>query len=187
MKREVKCEYCKKPFWSSVRKSYIIIAKKKVGKNETRVVKGASLDKGKADKQASALRKEYKKTKEYDTADVEKQLTIKKTMCQRCRNMVNQLKNRQVSMQSKRKKQSTIREIPKEDVIKMINAQINRKIVEDYRAKAKREAREKQLAEIKKAREAKKKIIGKATEKLENVEGKTVIEESLGDDRRKSA
>jgi hypothetical protein len=192
MKKQTKCEYCKKVFWSSVRKSHIIIAILKTKDGISRIVKGASNDKVKAWKMRDELKAKNRKTKEYTDIVVEKQLTIKMTMCQRCRNLVKQLMDRQKSQQRIKQTTKKIKQISKEDSARLLRATINRKVATDFRAKVQAEARKKKLAELKKKREAQEKNAKSATEQLEDVEqGKVKIvaseEQSVGDNKRKSA
>jgi len=149
-KQLVKCESCKRPFWSSTRKSFILIAKKEFeedGKVKiARIVKGAFLKRPMAEKQQGILEKEYKKTGEYEEVVIDVQHTIKNLECQRCRNRRLQIQNKLHRQQLKGKKPAKergVREIPKEDVARLLRRQVQYKIIRDYQETKAKEKRKK--------------------------------------------
>jgi len=185
VKKQIKCGRCKKLFWTPVKKTYILIAKKKKGKQEMRVVKGAFLKRGKADSECGKLEK-HLCPKEYDKVDVEVQLTIAEYFCQRCRNMQSAMENqvkRRESLQKKREKSVVVKEIPDENVAKFMRYQIQQKVIQDYRKTKQEEARTKQREKaekrLKKIQAEKKKLL----EKIKDVE----TEKPVGENKRKPA
>lgn len=171
MQKQVKCARCKKTFWSPCREVYIIIAYKKEGKQESRVVKGARMNSLTAEEVRRRLEKELV-PKEYDKVFIEPRITPKNMECQRCRNqrsaMGNFLKKRKMREKSKKVK-GAIREIPEEEVRRIENYIIQRKIAQDYRKKQQEEQRKKMIVKKKKLREQK---LKEATKQLEDVEKK---------------
>lgn len=197
VRKQVECGRCKRTFWSPVTKAYILVAKKMKGKEEVRIVKGAFMKRAKAEKQRTILEKESC-PKEYDKIDIEPQLTIKKFLCQRCQNAMSALQNRKKHQEAARKrfvKNRPVREIPKEEVNRFINYQIQQKVVQDYRKKQQEDARKKREEEIKqrqktlKKLQAQKKALTKMKAMLEKKESKKNAEpkKPVGEDKRKTA
>lgn len=197
VKKQVNCGRCKRLFWSPVTKAYILIAKKKKGKEEVRIVKGAFMKRAKAEEERTKLEKELC-PKEYDKIDIEPQLTIKKFLCQRCQNVMSMMQNRAKHRKAVMKqitKNRPVREIPKEEVNKYINYQIQQKIVQDYRKKQQEEASEKRKQEVKRRQlelkkiQAEKKALTKVKAMLEKKDAKKNGEakKPVGEDKRKTA
>lgn len=160
VRKQIKCGRCNRIFWSPVKKAYILVAKKKKkNKQEVRIVKGAFMKRKKAEEQKVILTKELC-PKEFDKIDIEPQLTVQKFLCQRCQNTMSMLQTRPKHQEAEAKrfaKNRPIREIPKEEVNRIIDYQIQQKIVQDYRKKMKEDATEKRrLAIIQKQKELKK-------------------------------
>lgn len=127
--------------------------------------------------------------KEYDKVFIEPRVTPKNMECQRCRNQRSAMGNfiRKRKMQEKSKKiKGEIREVPKEEVRRIENYLIQRKIAQDYRKKQQEEQRKKKTAEIKKLREQK---LKEATKQLEDVEKQknAKTKKPVGKDKRKPA
>lgn len=189
VRKQVKCGRCKQTFWSPVKKAYILIAKKKKGKEEARVVKGAFMKRAKAEVERAKLEKESC-PKEFDKIDIEPQLTVQKFLCQCCQNVMSKLKNRerhQKAVEKRIMKSRPIREIPKSEVDRFVNYQIQQKIIQDYRKKQQEEAKKKRDEETKQKQiELKKLQARKKALLLLKAEQNAKQNKSVGEDKRKS-